>query len=71
MDPQWDSLWMAFPSISDPLFVPGFPVSLGVSILLGGKFLLGVIGVQRAVAQGHLLGAYGNCVKYVETSELA
>jgi hypothetical protein len=24
--PRWDSLWMAFPSVFDPLFVPEFPL---------------------------------------------
>ena len=48
---------MTFPSVSAPLFIPTFPVSLDVSTLLGDKFSVGRIGVRRGVTQGQLPGA--------------
>jgi len=43
--PRWGSLWMAFPSVSAPHFVPEFPVILGMSEHLGVELPLGFVGV--------------------------
>jgi hypothetical protein len=49
MDPRWSSLWMAFPSVSAPLFVPVFPLDRSYSGLKFLRWLSGPIPQPGAV----------------------
>jgi hypothetical protein len=48
--PRWDGLWMAFPSVSAPVFDSVFPLDRNISGLKSLNFVGGLISQVGAVS---------------------